>query len=224
MRAAAAALTARNINGVTGIQVTPPSENRLVQVFAVQMTKPADAADKTQGEAVRGLREQLREQVRDTGLRAGITGTAAQTLDQTEQGEKGMAIIGIATIVLILVLLLVIFRSPVIALLPVITIGAISSMVGGLIAMNDDYRIVFPVAAIVIMLVLALLLRSLVAPWYLMGLGVPRLRRDPGRDGAGVPPSPGRARADLHTAGDHVPVRRRARHRLQHPESRSRRS
>ncbi|GAD87190.1 MMPL family transporter [Nocardia asteroides] len=168
MRAAAAALTARNIEGVTGIQVTPPSENRLVQVIAVQMTKTTDAADKTQGEAVRDLREQLREQVRDTGLRAGITGTAAQTLDQTEQGEKGMAIIGIATIVLILVLLLVIFRSPVIALLPVITIGAISSMVGGLIAMNHDYRIVFPVAAIVIMLVLALLLRSLVAPWYLM--------------------------------------------------------
>jgi RND superfamily putative drug exporter len=41
-------------------------------------------------------------------------------------------------------------------------------------AMNRDYSIVFPVAAIVIMLILALLLRSLVAPWYLMasvGLG-----------------------------------------------------
>ena len=35
-------------------------------------------------------------------------------------------------------------------------------------AMNHDYRIVFPVAAILIMIVLALLLRSLVAPWYLM--------------------------------------------------------
>ena len=40
--------------------------------------------------------------------------------------------------------------------------------------MNRDYSIVFPVAALVIMLILALLLRSLVAPWYLMasvGLG-----------------------------------------------------
>ncbi|MFE6920465.1 MMPL family transporter [Nocardia sp. NPDC057663] len=133
--AAAAALTAQNIKGVTGIQVTPPSENGLVQVIAVQMTKLTDAADKTQGEAVQSLREHLKEQVRDTGLKAGVTGTAAQTLDQTEEGEKGMAIIGIATIVLILVLLLIIFRSPVIALLPVVTIGAISSTVGGLIAM-----------------------------------------------------------------------------------------
>ena len=35
-------------------------------------------------------------------------------------------------------------------------------------AMNRDYSVVFPVAAIVIMLILALLLRSLVAPLYLM--------------------------------------------------------
>ncbi|MDX6375599.1 MAG: putative drug exporter of the superfamily [Nocardioidaceae bacterium] len=41
-------------------------------------------------------------------------------------------------------------------------------------AMNRDYAVVFPVAAIVIAIILALLLRSLVAPWYLMasvGLG-----------------------------------------------------
>ncbi|MBI2243683.1 MAG: MMPL family transporter [Nocardioides sp.] len=35
-------------------------------------------------------------------------------------------------------------------------------------AMIRDYKVVFPVAALVIMLILALLLRSLVAPWYLM--------------------------------------------------------
>jgi putative drug exporter of the RND superfamily len=41
-------------------------------------------------------------------------------------------------------------------------------------AMNRDYAVVFPVAALIIMVILALLLRSLVAPWYLMvsvGLG-----------------------------------------------------
>ncbi|WP_456694879.1 MMPL family transporter [Aeromicrobium sp. P5_D10] len=41
-------------------------------------------------------------------------------------------------------------------------------------AMNRDYSVVFPVAAVIIMVILALLLRSLVAPWYLMasvGLG-----------------------------------------------------
>jgi putative drug exporter of the RND superfamily len=41
-------------------------------------------------------------------------------------------------------------------------------------AVNHDYLVVFPVAAILIMIILGLLLRSLVAPWYLMasvGLG-----------------------------------------------------
>jgi len=41
-------------------------------------------------------------------------------------------------------------------------------------AMNHDYAVVFPVAAVLILLILMLLLRSLVAPWYLMlsvGLG-----------------------------------------------------
>ena len=41
-------------------------------------------------------------------------------------------------------------------------------------AMNHDYAVVFPVAALIILVILMLLLRSLVAPWYLMlsvGLG-----------------------------------------------------
>jgi RND superfamily putative drug exporter len=41
-------------------------------------------------------------------------------------------------------------------------------------AVNHDYTVVFPVAAVIIMLILGLLLRSLVAPWYLIasvGLG-----------------------------------------------------
>ncbi|HEY0933435.1 MAG TPA: MMPL family transporter, partial [Trebonia sp.] len=41
-------------------------------------------------------------------------------------------------------------------------------------AVNHDYKVVFPVAALIILLILGLLLRSAVAPWYLMvsvGLG-----------------------------------------------------
>ncbi|MCX4749729.1 MMPL family transporter [Kitasatospora sp. NBC_01287] len=41
-------------------------------------------------------------------------------------------------------------------------------------AMDHDYKVVFPIAAVLIMVILGLLLRSVVAPWYLMasvGLG-----------------------------------------------------
>ena len=54
-------------------------------------------------------------------------------------------------------------------------IGGVSSVFVDLqVAMDHDYAIVFPVAAVLILLILGLLLQSLVAPWYLMaavGLG-----------------------------------------------------
>ncbi|WP_406270205.1 MMPL family transporter [Nocardia sp. NBC_00881] len=128
-------LTAANLEDVIGLQTVPPSENKLIQIIAVQLTKMTNQGDTRQGDAVEALRTALKRQVEGTDLKAGITGQAAQMLDQQESSAKGMAIIGVATIVLILVLLLVIFRSPVIALLPIVTIGAVSSLVGGLIAM-----------------------------------------------------------------------------------------
>ncbi|MEU0540854.1 MMPL family transporter [Nocardia sp. NPDC005978] len=132
--AVAGALGERKVEDVTTVQATPPSQNRLVQVVAVGMTKITSPEDTRQSDAVKDLRTALQEQVAGTDLKAGITGSAAQGLDQQESSQKGMAIIAIATIVLILVLLLVIFRSPVIALLPIVVIFGISSMVGGLLA------------------------------------------------------------------------------------------
>ena len=88
-------------------------------------------------------------------------------------------------------------------------------------AVNHDYAVVFPTAAIIILLILALLLRSVVAPWYLMasvGLGF----------GATLGASVlvfqhlrGEARAGVPAAGIHVPVRGGAGHRLQHLDDRA---
>ncbi|MFB8002084.1 MMPL family transporter [Nocardia sp. NPDC056000] len=135
VQAAAAKLTERNIKDVTAIAPMPASENKLVDVVAVQMTKVTSPNDKRQTDAVKEIRTALQDTVSGSDLKAGVTGQAAQTLDQQDSGNKALAIIGIATIALILVLLLVIFRSPVIALLPIIVIFAISFAVNGLIAM-----------------------------------------------------------------------------------------
>ncbi|WP_280256635.1 MMPL family transporter [Nocardia wallacei] len=123
-----------HIQNVTGLAAVPPSENRLVQIAAVQMVKVTSATDTRQSDAVRDLRTALHSKVDKTELRAGVTGQAAQALDATESSEKGLTIIGVATILLILILLLVIFRSPVIALLPIVVIGAMTGVVNGLIA------------------------------------------------------------------------------------------
>jgi RND superfamily putative drug exporter len=127
------ALTTQHIPDVTAVVTTPASANKLIQIIAVQMPPQTDPGDKAPGEAIKALRGSLQRQLDGTDLKGGITGSAAQALDQQDSGNRANVIIGVATISLILVLLLVIFRSPIIALLPIITIGLVSQVATGLI-------------------------------------------------------------------------------------------
>jgi RND superfamily putative drug exporter len=135
--ALATTLADRHIPHVTAITAGPPSPNRLVQTVSVVMPKQSGPGDKSQTDAVKELRALLPAQLNGTGLRAGITGTAAQQLDAQSSGNRANVIIGVATIGLILLLLLVIFRSPIIALLPVVTIGIVSQVATGLIGVAN---------------------------------------------------------------------------------------
>ncbi|HTX62180.1 MAG TPA: MMPL family transporter, partial [Acidimicrobiales bacterium] len=87
-----------------------------------------------QTDAVLRIRRDVASVVKGTDLQAGVTGTAAQSVDQQKSGQNALKVVAVATIVLILVLLLLIFRSPVIALLPVLTIGVVSQIVDGFIS------------------------------------------------------------------------------------------
>jgi RND superfamily putative drug exporter len=133
-----AALSGAHIKDVTAVQVGPPSPNRLIQPIAVQMPLPSSPSDESQPDAVKVLRADLRAHVSGTTLKAGITGTAAQTLDSEKSGNRAQAIIAGVTVGLIIVLLLVIFRSPIIALLPVLTIGVVSQIADGFIAWANN--------------------------------------------------------------------------------------
>lgn len=84
-------------------------------------------------------------------------------------------------------------------------------------AINRDYRVVFPLAAVLIGVILVALLRSLVAPLYLLaavalgyaatlGAAVIVFRGLGGEPGLGV-----------RASADPLPLRRRDRHGLQHP-------
>jgi RND superfamily putative drug exporter len=132
------ALTNARVPHVTAIQIDPPSPNKLIQTIAVQMPTVTNPNDKTQPDAVKALRADLQKQLPGTGLKGGITGTAAQALDSQKSGDRAQGIIAGATIGLIVVLLLVIFRSPIIALLPIVTIGAVSQIADGFIGWAND--------------------------------------------------------------------------------------
>lgn len=127
-------LQARKIDEVRAVVPGEVSPNKLVQTSVVAMPKITNPEDTAQQDAVKQLRTDLKPELKGTDLTAGITGSAAQALDESDASKKAGILVGVGTIVIIVVLLLVIFRSPIIALLPVVLIGLISPMATGLIA------------------------------------------------------------------------------------------
>ena len=86
------------------------------------------------GNAVKVLRADIKPLMAGTGLTEGVTGSAAQQFDSQQSSNRAQQIVLLATLGLILVLLLVIFRSPVIALLPLVVIALVSQVATGLIS------------------------------------------------------------------------------------------
>ncbi|MEU2564620.1 MMPL family transporter [Streptomyces longispororuber] len=127
-------LAARKIEDVQAVTPGEVSPNKRVQTSVVAMPKVTNPEDTSQQDAVEQLRKDLTAELKGSDLDAGITGGAAQALDERDASERAGVLVGVGTIVIIVVLLLVIFRSPVIALLPVVLIGLISPMATGLIA------------------------------------------------------------------------------------------
>ncbi|GAA1268774.1 MMPL family transporter [Kitasatospora nipponensis] len=91
-----------------------------------QGTETADTAKK--------LREDAKTLAADSKLKVQLGGQAAQNLDQQDSSKLANALIGVGTVVIILLTLFLIFRSPLIALLPVVMIAVFSSVANGLIA------------------------------------------------------------------------------------------
>ena len=63
----------------------------------------------------------------------GVTGAAAQALDSQDASAKAEAIVGLTTFGLILLLMVVIFRSVILAVFPLLVIGLVSQVAVGLI-------------------------------------------------------------------------------------------
>jgi putative drug exporter of the RND superfamily len=124
----------RGLPEVQQVVAGPPSPNRAVQTIGVQMPQLTGANQNRLMDAVKPLRAELRTLGRGTGLRLESTGSVAQAFDQREASGNADAVVAFGTVVLILLLLLVIFRSPIIALLPVVVIGIVAAVANGLIA------------------------------------------------------------------------------------------
>lgn len=85
-------------------------------------------------DAAKSLRDDAKTLAAGSDLKVQLGGPAAQNLDQQDSSKLANALIGGGTVVIILLTLFLIFRSPIIALLPVMMIAVFSSVANGLIA------------------------------------------------------------------------------------------
>jgi putative drug exporter of the RND superfamily len=126
-------LAADNIPTLSTMQAGQPSPNKLIQTISIQIPNVNGQLTTAQTDAIGTLRSNLASLVSGTDLKAGVTGTVPENVDSASTGNKAQEIVFMGTILLIIVLLLIIFRSPIIVLLPLLTIGLVSSIANGLI-------------------------------------------------------------------------------------------
>ena len=136
-----------------------------------------------------------------------MTGAAAQALDSQDASAKAEAIIGLTTFGLILLLMVVIFRSVILAVLPLLVIGLVSFVAIGLIgAANKTFDLKTDSSIQVILIVV---LFGIGTDYILFFLFRYRERLRLGEDQQEGGGAVGRARR----RGDHVRRRRRDRRR-----------
>ncbi len=120
---------------VTAPEMVSPSGTMML---ATIVAEPLDIYDQDVLDAVGEIRSDAADLLAGSPLQVGITGDAATALDSQESAGDTDAMIMMATLVLIVVLLLVIFRSPLIAVLPVLMITLVFMIANGLIATAAD--------------------------------------------------------------------------------------
>jgi RND superfamily putative drug exporter len=119
----AQSLMADKIPSVQAVTTSPLylSTNQKVQL--VQVVFVGQAGDPGPNTAVVTVRDKTNQYLADSGLRGQLTGNAAISVDSTNAFNSAEVVITVATIVLILLLLGIVFRSVLIALLPIVIIG-----------------------------------------------------------------------------------------------------
>lgn len=132
-------VTGINTAGIDKVKaaVTAPqmvSQDQRYQLAQVQLD--GEPQDEALLDAVAELRQVLSSEISGTSLSAAVTGSAAIALDTRESSGNAEKIVGIVTVLLILILPTIIFRSPFAALLPLISVSLVFAMSSSLLALS----------------------------------------------------------------------------------------
>ncbi len=117
----------------------PAAENGMVQLGVVGLAEGSTGFDQAAIDAAKDLRKDVKPLVEGSGLKLETTGIAPQQVDSMESSEDALLIVGIATAILIIVLLALIFHSVLICVLPLLVVGLFMAPVSnGLIGWANE--------------------------------------------------------------------------------------
>jgi putative drug exporter of the RND superfamily len=135
----ATSLDHAGIGSVASVTTSPLglSPNKLVQLVQVVFTGAVGAEGPNA--AVPVIRQKTDAYLSGLGLEGGLTGNAAISVDSTTAFSNAEVIIGIATVLLILLLLGLVFRSVIIAVFPIVIIGIVHQMAQAITADLADW-------------------------------------------------------------------------------------
>jgi RND superfamily putative drug exporter len=122
------------LTGVTTVQLSPSSLAQNGKVMAAQVVFKGQPGADNVNTGVNSVRSKTSAYLAGSGLKNGLTGNAAISVDTTNAYNHAETIITIATVLLIFVTLGAIFRSPLISVLPIIVIGIVHAAAVGLTA------------------------------------------------------------------------------------------
>jgi RND superfamily putative drug exporter len=127
-------LSNEKLRGVSSVSLTPNSLSPNGKVMVAQVLFKGQPGESDVNSGVDAIRSKTDGYLAGSGLNNGLTGNAAISVDTTKAYEHADTIITIATVALIVLLLGVIFRDPLICVLPIVVIGIVHSVAVGITA------------------------------------------------------------------------------------------
>lgn len=127
-------LNAANLPHTVSVVTSPTRLSANGKVQLSQVLYSGDAQSKSVIDSTQNLRDALKTDTAGTGLTANVTGELATSYDTQDSFDNAIKIVSIATIVLILLLPALVFRSVIIGLLPVLAVSLVYMIASSLIA------------------------------------------------------------------------------------------
>lgn len=131
---AVANLQAKHLKHIESITTSPQQVAPTGKAQLATVVYTGNPDDKAVINSVKDLRDNLNSQLKNTSVVAHTTGQESTSYDTQDSSEKALAIVGMGTILLVLILPAIVFRSPLAGILPLIAVGIVFTIANSVIS------------------------------------------------------------------------------------------